>query len=66
VIVLAWGDRVCVYSGRYLGVYGVLVVFLVRYDEFSVFLRFFALVLFRVVLSPRRCMIYYEGPGPRY
>ncbi len=52
MIVLAWGDWVCVYSGHYLGVHGVLVVFLVRYDEFSVFFWFFALVLFRVVLSP--------------
>ena len=66
VKVLAWGGWVCVYSGRYLGVYSVLVMSLVRYGEVSVFLGVFALFLFRVVLSPRRCMIEYEGPGPHY
>ena len=46
--------------------YGGLVMFLVRFVEFSVFLRFFVLVLVRVVLSLRRCMIYYRVPDPRY
>ena len=37
VIVLALGDWVCVYSGCYLDVYGMLMVCLVLYGEFSVF-----------------------------
>ena len=64
--VLAWGDWVYVYSGRYLGVCCVLLVFLVRYDNFSVFLWFFVLVLVRLAPCPRQCMIYYMDPDPRY
>ena len=35
--VLAWGYWVCVYSGHYVGVCGVLVVFFSWFDVFSSF-----------------------------
>jgi len=66
VVGLAWGIQRCACSSCCFGGYGGLVVFLVRFVEFSFFLRFFVLVLVRVVLYPRRCMIYYEVPGPHY
>ena len=40
MIVLAWGDWVCVYSGRDLGVFGVLVVFFSLCVVFSFFVVF--------------------------
>ncbi len=48
VVGLAWGIRRCVCSGCCFGGYGGLVMFLVRYVEFYLFLRFFVLVLVRV------------------
>ena len=66
VIGFAWGIRRCVCLGCCFGGYGGLVMFLVRFVEFSFFFRFFVLVLVRVVLYPRRCMIYYMVPGPHY
>ena len=64
VIVIAWGDVVCVYLGRDLSVFGELVVcyFFLCFPFFDVFV----LVLVRAFLCPRRCVIYYEVPGPRY
>ena len=64
MIFLAWGDWVCVYLGRDLGMFGVLVVFFLC-CVFS-FLLFFVLVFVRAFLCPRRYMIYYEVPGPHY
>ena len=66
VVGLAWGIRRCVCSGCCFGGCGGLVMFLVRFVESSAFLRFFVLVLVRVVMSPRRCMIYYKVPDPHY
>jgi len=66
VLVLALGDTVCVYSGCYLGVYGMLMVCLVLCGEFYVFLWFLALVRVRIVPYLRRYMIYCMVPGPRY
>ena len=65
MIFLAWGDWVCVYLGRDLGVFVVLVVLYFYCAVFSFFVVF-VLVLVRAFLCPRRCMIYYEVPGPRY
>ncbi len=58
VVGLACGIRHYVCSGCcFDGDGGMLIVF-VRFVEFSFFLRFFVLVLVRVVRYPRRCMIY--------
>ena len=65
-IVLAWGYMRCVCLGFCFWGCGGFVTFLVRFVEFSIFLRFFILVLVRVFLYPRRCMIYYKVPDPRY
>jgi len=46
----------CVWSSYCLGGYGGLVKSFVQYVEFSFFLMFFALVLVRAVLYPRRYM----------
>jgi hypothetical protein len=66
VVGLAWGNWRCVCPGCYFGGCVGLVMFLVRFVEFLVFLTFFVLVLIRVVLSPRRCMVYYKVPGHHY
>ena len=63
VVGLAWGIQRCVCSGCCFGGYGGLMVFLVRFVEFSFFLRFFVPVLVRVYLYPRPCMIYNKVPS---
>jgi hypothetical protein len=65
VVGLAWGIRRFVCLDCCFGGCGGLAMFLVRFVEFSVFL-FFVLDLFRVVLYPRRCRIYYVVRGPPY
>jgi hypothetical protein len=42
------------------------MVFLVLCAEFSFCLRFFVLVLVRIVVYLRHSMIYYKVPGPHY
>ena len=66
VRVIAWVCWVCMYSGHYVGVCFVLVVFLFWFVVFSSFFMYFALVLVREFLYPRRFMIYCKVPGPLY